>query len=61
MRLSVYSQWTGKRLLKAEIGAISIDPEGRFISVDINDDETAKPEFDIEAMQTRAPEGELNA
>lgn len=45
IELSVFSCWTGKLLLRAKVDTAKIDPHGKFISIDIDDDETAKPEF----------------
>ena len=45
LELSVYSCWTGKRLLRAKIVDVKVDPKGKWLSIDIDDDETAKPEF----------------
>src|ERR1700676_3532805 len=45
IELSVFSCWTAKLLLRAKVDAAKIDPKGKFISIDIDDDETAKPEF----------------
>nr|WP_276978332.1 hypothetical protein [Ferrimicrobium acidiphilum] len=48
IELSVYSCWTGKRLLRAKLADMKIDPKGKFVSIDIDDDESAKPEFALE-------------
>ena len=45
IELSVWSCWTAKLLLRAKVDAAKIDPKGKFISIDIDDDETAKPLF----------------
>ena len=49
LELSVYSCWTGKRLLRAKITDMKIDPRGKWVSVDIDDDEPANPEFVFKA------------
>ena len=49
IELSVYSCWTGNRLLRAKLVDMKFDPKGNFVSIDIDDDESAKPEFVLEA------------
>lgn len=51
IELSVFSCWTGRRLLLAKVVKAEIDPKGKFISIDIDNDESAKPIFESSANQ----------
>ena len=53
IELSVYSCWTAKLLLRAKLVSSHIDPKGKFITFDIDDDETAKPQFLESQPQSR--------
>jgi hypothetical protein len=45
IELTVFSCWTGKVLLRAKLVEMKLDEHGKFITIDIDDDKSAKPQF----------------